>query len=83
MNKVTHFDKWVKLCEENNSILFRLEGSRGNGLYKVTREFEYDNRVHYSSPVYIIWCNFDTWTATTSLFEAYHIWDKYRQSESA
>ena len=73
------FDLWVKGCKENKSLLFLLEGSGENALYKVTKEKLICNNYFYETSVFIGWTNGKQVCATTDYVAAYNIWKRSKK----
>lgn len=69
------FDLWVKGCEINKTLLYRLEGNGNTALYKTISKHLVNHNYFYDSPVYHVWVNGKRLIATTSYLEAYHKWE--------
>lgn len=69
------FDLWVKGCEINKTLLYRLEGNKDTALYKTISQHLVKHNFYYDTPVYHVWVKGKRLIATTSYLEAYHKWE--------
>lgn len=69
------FELWLRGCEINGTLVYLLEGSGENALYKLTKEIMIGSNIYYKNPVYMGWVDGEEVCATTNYLEAYHIWE--------
>ena len=75
MKKEKQFDLWLKVCKENRTELYRLEGTDNNGFYKTTRRYLGPDRNYYfDTPVFIGWVNDRIVVASEDYRSALSIW---------
>lgn len=73
---MSNFELWVKGCEENNTLIYLLEGSGENGLYKLTKEIWINHNIFYDNPIFIGWVNGEQVVVSNDYVSAYQIWRK-------
>lgn len=81
MKRMSQFEMWLGLCEENKTIVHCLEGEKDNALYETKRTFLGPDWNYYSdSPVYIGWSNDRIIVSSLDYRLAYDTW-KNRQGK--
>lgn len=80
---MTQYGLWLKGCEQNHTLLYKLEHNDypETGLFKLTREHMVRGQAFYDTPVYMVWWKGEQLTATTSYQVAYRRWDAEVQED--
>lgn len=75
MSRASHFELWVKACQEFNTLMYCLEGEKDHALYKTTTERIVGGSVFYDTPVFHVWIHGQQVLTTTNYIEAVRKWE--------